>query len=69
MAPLWAERVRSQLRGPAEHTAEDATPSELRRSAFILVLMLIALVVLVAINMLSVKLPPRILETGCTMSY
>src|SRR5262245_14527808 len=47
MAPLWAERVRSQLRGPAEHTAEDATPSELRRSAFILVLMLIALVVLV----------------------
>ena len=47
MAPLWAERVRDQLRGPAEHTAEDATPSELRRSAFILVLMLIALVVLV----------------------
>ena len=47
MAPLWAERVRSQLRGPAEHTAEEATPGELRRSAFILVLMLIALVVLV----------------------
>jgi hypothetical protein len=47
MAPLWAERVRDQLRGPAEHTAEDATPGELRRSAFILVLMLMALVVLV----------------------
>jgi hypothetical protein len=47
MAPPWAERVRSQLRGPAEHTAEEATPGELRRSAFILVLMLMALVVLV----------------------
>lgn len=43
----WAERMKEQLRGPAEHTAEDATPAELRRSAFILVLMLIALVVLV----------------------
>jgi len=47
MAPLWAERMRSQLRGPAEHTAEEATPGELRRSALILVLMMIALVVLV----------------------
>ena len=36
-----------RLSGPAEHTAEEATPGELRRSAFILVLMLIALVVLV----------------------
>jgi hypothetical protein len=43
----WAERLRNQLRGPAEHTAEDATPGELWRSAFILVLMLIALVLLV----------------------
>jgi hypothetical protein len=47
MAPLWAERVRNRLSGPAEHTAEEATTGELRRSAFILVLMLIALVVLV----------------------
>lgn len=39
--------MKAQLRGPAEHTAEDATPSELRRSALVLVLMLIALVVLV----------------------
>jgi len=39
--------MRSQLRGPAEHTAEEATPGELRRSALILVLMMIALVVLV----------------------
>ena len=43
----WAERFWNQLRGPAEHTAEDATPGELWRSAFVLVLMLIALVLLV----------------------
>ena len=36
------------LRGPAEHTAEDATPGELRRSVFILLLMLAALALLVA---------------------
>lgn len=36
------------LRGPAEHTAEDATPGELRRSVFILLLMLAALGLLVA---------------------
>ena len=35
------------LRGPAEHTAEDATPSELRRSVVILLLMLAALALLV----------------------
>ncbi len=36
------------LRGPAEHTAEDATPGELRRSVLILLLMLAALALLVA---------------------
>ena len=36
------------LRGPAEHTAEDATPGELRRSVLILLLMLGALALLVA---------------------
>jgi hypothetical protein len=36
------------LRGPAEHTAEDATPGELRRSVFVLLLMLAALALLVA---------------------
>lgn len=36
------------LRGPAEHTAEDATPGELRRSVIILLLMLAALGLLVA---------------------
>jgi hypothetical protein len=36
------------LRGPAEHTAEDATPGELRRSVVILLLMLAALALLVA---------------------
>jgi hypothetical protein len=36
------------LRGPAEHTAEDATPGELRRSVVILLLMLAALGLLVA---------------------
>jgi hypothetical protein len=35
------------LRGPAEHTAEDATPGELRRSVLILLLMLAALALLV----------------------
>jgi hypothetical protein len=35
------------LRGPAEHTAEDATPGELRRSVVILLLMLAALALLV----------------------
>lgn len=35
------------LRGPAEHTAEDATPGELRRSVIILLLMLAALALLV----------------------
>jgi hypothetical protein len=35
------------LRGPAEHTAEDATPGELRRSVLILLLMLAALGLLV----------------------
>jgi hypothetical protein len=35
------------LRGPAEHTAEDATPRELRRSVLILLLMLAALALLV----------------------
>jgi|GEM_PF-548319 len=43
----WAERFWNQLRGPAVHTAEDASPGELWRSAFILVLMLMALVLLV----------------------
>jgi hypothetical protein len=36
------------LRGPAEHTAEDATPGELRRSIVTLLLMLAALGLLVA---------------------
>jgi hypothetical protein len=36
------------LRGPAEHTAEDATPGELRKSVLILLLMLAALALLVA---------------------
>ncbi len=36
------------LRGPAEHTAEDATPGELRRSVIVLLLMLAALALLVA---------------------
>jgi hypothetical protein len=36
------------LHGPAEHTAEDATPGELRRSVLILLLMLGALALLVA---------------------
>jgi len=36
------------LRGPAEHTAEDATPGELRRSVLVLLLMLAALGLLVA---------------------
>ena len=36
------------LRGPAEHTAEDATPGELRRSVIILLLLLAALALLVA---------------------
>ncbi len=36
------------LHGPAEHTAEDATPGELRRSVLILLLMLAALALLVA---------------------
>jgi hypothetical protein len=36
------------LRGPALHTAEDATPGELRRSVLILLLMLAALALLVA---------------------
>nr|MBA3895224.1 hypothetical protein [Gemmatimonadales bacterium] len=36
------------LHGPAEHTAEDATPGELRRSVIILLLMLAALALLVA---------------------
>jgi hypothetical protein len=36
------------LRGPAEHTAEDATPGELRRSVLVLLLMLAALALLVA---------------------
>ena len=36
------------LRGPAEHTAEDATPGELRRSVLTLLLMLAALGLLVA---------------------
>ena len=36
------------LRGPAEHTAEDASPGELRRSVLILLLMLAALALLVA---------------------
>jgi carbon starvation protein CstA len=36
------------LRGPAEHTAEDATPGELRRSVLILLLMLAALALVVA---------------------
>jgi hypothetical protein len=35
------------LRGPAEHTAEDATPGELRRSVLVLLLMLAALGLLV----------------------
>ena len=35
-------------RGPAEHTAEDATPGELRRSVIVLLLMLAALGLLVA---------------------
>lgn len=35
------------LRGPAEHTAEDASPGELRRSVVILLLMLAALALLV----------------------
>jgi hypothetical protein len=35
------------LRGPAEHTAEDASPGELRRSVLILLLMLAALALLV----------------------
>ena len=35
------------LPGPAEHTAEDATPGELRRSVLILLLMLAALALLV----------------------
>jgi hypothetical protein len=36
------------LRGPADHTAEDATPGELRRSVIVLLLMLAALGLLVA---------------------
>jgi hypothetical protein len=36
------------LRGPAQHTAEDATPGELRRSVLVLLLMLAALALLVA---------------------
>jgi hypothetical protein len=35
------------LRGPADHTAEDATPGELRRSVLVLLLMLAALGLLV----------------------
>ena len=42
MTPLMVN-----LRGPAEHTAEDATPGELRRSVLILLLMLAALALLV----------------------
>ena len=39
--------MKVSLRGPAEHTAEDATPGELRRSVLILLLMLAALALLV----------------------
>jgi hypothetical protein len=39
--------MKMSLRGPAEHTAEDATPGELRRSVLILLLMLAALALLV----------------------
>ena len=41
-------RTTMNLRGPAEHTAEDASPGELRRSVIILLLMLAALGLLVA---------------------
>ena len=41
-------RALMNLRGPAEHTAEDATPGELRRSVIVLLLMLAALALLVA---------------------
>ena len=41
-------RALMNLRGPAEHTAEDATPGELRRSVIVLLLMLAALGLLVA---------------------
>ena len=41
-------RALMNLRGPAEHTAEDATPGELRRSVLTLLLMLAALGLLVA---------------------
>ena len=41
-------RTLMNLRGPAEHTAEDATPGELRRSVIVLLLMLAALGLLVA---------------------
>ena len=40
-------RLTVNLHGPAEHTAEDATPGELRRSVLILLLMLAALALLV----------------------
>jgi hypothetical protein len=39
--------MKVSLRGPAAHTAEDATPGELRRSVLILLLMLAALALLV----------------------
>jgi hypothetical protein len=39
--------MKVSLRGPAQHTAEDATPGELRRSVLILLLMLAALALLV----------------------
>ena len=41
-------RISMNLQGPAEHTAEDATPGELRRSIIVLLLMLAALALLVA---------------------
>lgn len=37
----------TRLRGPAKHTAENATPTELRRASFRLLLMLAALALLV----------------------
>lgn len=52
------------LRGPAEHTAEDATPGELRRSVLILLLMLAALALLVAPLIRDLPLLGRSTRTG-----
>jgi hypothetical protein len=52
------------LRGPAEHTAEDATPGELRRSVLILLLMLAALGLLVAPLIMDLPLLGRSTRTA-----